>query len=98
MVSNADVPAAPRRARWWSGLVLAVLASAVAAGEPVLPGTDYDPAIPPLHAVVGHGFGEDITAPADLTRYLEALAAAARSAPGWWSTPGAGRAGRCTIW
>ncbi len=77
MVSNADVPAAPPRSRWWSGLVLAVLASAVAAGEPVLPGTDYDPAIPPLHAVVRHGFGEDITAPADLTRYLEALAAAA---------------------
>ncbi|MBM4183508.1 MAG: hypothetical protein FJ207_04685 [Gemmatimonadetes bacterium] len=41
------------------------------------PGTEYDPAIPTLRAVAGHDFGEEITAPDDIVRYMEALAAAA---------------------
>ena len=74
---TAAGPCRERRRRWLSGLLLALLAPLAAAGEAVLPGMDYDPAIPRLDAVVGHGFGDDITAPADLARYLEALAAAA---------------------
>ncbi|NJD18706.1 MAG: hypothetical protein FIA95_05415, partial [Gemmatimonadetes bacterium] len=41
------------------------------------PGTRYDPAIPTLEQVVGHDFRERITAPDDVIRYMEALAAAA---------------------
>ncbi len=43
----------------------------------LVPGTRYDPAIPTLMDVVGHDFGEVITSPADVLRYMEALAAAA---------------------
>ena len=41
------------------------------------PGARYDPMIPTLEAVVGHDFREEITAPADVVRYMEALAEAA---------------------
>jgi hypothetical protein len=41
------------------------------------PGTTYDPKIPTLRQVLGHDFGERITPPEDVPRYLEALAAAA---------------------
>lgn len=41
------------------------------------PGADYDPAIPDLRAVLGYGFGAEITTHADIRRYFEALAAAA---------------------
>jgi hypothetical protein len=41
------------------------------------PNTTYDPAIPTLESVVGHGPGEEITTPYQIGRYLEALAQAA---------------------
>jgi hypothetical protein len=41
------------------------------------PGTAYDPEIPTLRQVLGYDFGERITPPEDVPRYLEALAAAA---------------------
>jgi hypothetical protein len=37
------------------------------------PGTQYDPAIPTLRSVVGHDFGEEITTPSQIARYLNAL-------------------------
>ncbi|MGD8331851.1 MAG: M14 family zinc carboxypeptidase, partial [Acidobacteriota bacterium] len=43
----------------------------------LMPGTRYDPAIPTLTEVVGHDFGERVTRPEQITRYMEALAAAA---------------------
>ena len=39
------------------------------------PGTNYDPAIPTYAKVFGHEPGERILSPADLVKYLEALAA-----------------------
>ena len=41
------------------------------------PGTAYDPAIPTLTSVVGHDFGEEITSPDQIERYLVALNEAA---------------------
>lgn len=35
---------------------------------------DYDPAVPTLEAVVGHDWGERITSPAEIDRYLQAIA------------------------
>ncbi len=50
----------------------------VAAPAPQLaPGTRYDPLIPTLEDVAGHDFGEEITPPDDVVRYVEALAEAA---------------------
>jgi hypothetical protein len=43
----------------------------------LLPGVTYDPAVPTLESVVGHQPGAAITTPADIGRYLEALAKAA---------------------
>jgi hypothetical protein len=40
------------------------------------PGASYDPAIPTLKQVVGHAWGETITSPAQIERYLKALAQA----------------------
>src|SRR5687768_13822056 len=48
-----------------------------ASAQGLWPNTTYDPAIPTLKTVVGHESGEAITAPADVVRYLEALAKAA---------------------
>ena len=62
-----------------SGLLAAffsILAS-VASAQGLWPGTTYDPAVPTLKAVVGHEPGEAISTPADVIRYLEALAKAA---------------------
>ncbi len=41
------------------------------------PGTTYDPAIPAQKAVLGRDTGERISSPAEIVRYMEALAAAA---------------------
>ena len=38
------------------------------------PGAKYDPAIPTLKQVVGHGWGEDITMHHEMERYIQALA------------------------
>ena len=49
----------------------------VAPTQELAPGARYDPAIPTLEEVVGHGFREEITAPDQVVRYFEALARAA---------------------
>jgi len=48
-----------------------------AAAQGLGPGTQYDPAIPTLKAVVGHGPGEEITTPDEIGKYLDALSKAA---------------------
>ena len=45
--------------------------------QDLVPGTRYEPSIPTLTQVVGHDFGEEITPPDQVIRYMEALAAAA---------------------
>jgi hypothetical protein len=45
--------------------------------EPLAPGTSYDPDIPTLEEVAGHDFYEEITPPAQVVAYLEALTRAA---------------------
>ena len=62
--------------------MITALALAAAVHAPVqtpdlAPGTRYDPDIPTLEQVAGHDFGEAITTPADVIRYIEALAEAA---------------------
>ena len=62
--------------------MITALALAAAVHAPVqtpdlAPGTRYDPDIPTLEQVAGHDFGEAITPPADVIRYIEALAEAA---------------------
>ena len=56
---------------------LLCLWSVTAAAQGLAPNTTYDPAIPTLASVVGHGHGEAITTPDEVGRYLEALAKAA---------------------
>ncbi len=60
-----------------STLALAALIQAPAAAQELSPGTRYDPEIPTLEEVAGHGFTEAVTPPGDVIRYMEALAAAA---------------------
>ena len=58
--------------------VMVALVVALGAQEPVLwPGTTYDPAIPTSRAILGHDFGEEISSPEQIARYLRALADAA---------------------
>jgi hypothetical protein len=45
--------------------------------RPFAPGITYDPAIPTLDRVTGHDWGSEVSAHADVERYLQALAAAA---------------------
>ncbi|MFH1765961.1 MAG: M14 family zinc carboxypeptidase [Gemmatimonadota bacterium] len=56
---------------------LAVLLQVPPATQELAPGTRYDPAIPTLDEVVGHDFREEITPPAGVIQYMEALHAAA---------------------
>ncbi|MEX2472833.1 MAG: M14 family zinc carboxypeptidase [Gemmatimonadota bacterium] len=58
-------------------LALLALLQVPAPPQELAPGTAYDPAVPTLEEVVGHDFHEEITAPADVVRYMEALAEAA---------------------
>lgn len=58
-------------------LALAATLQAAPAVQELAPGTTYDPAIPTLEQVVGHHPTQEITPPADVVRYMEALAAAA---------------------
>lgn len=58
-------------------IILPSLSLVLAAGLSVSPGTSYDPAVPTLAAVVGHDVGDEISSPAEIRAYLEALAAAA---------------------
>lgn len=57
-------------------VTLLALLQAPAAAQ-LAPGTQYDAQVPTLQAVAGHDFGEEITAPEDVIRYMEALAATA---------------------
>jgi hypothetical protein len=67
------------RVRLMAAIVAVVLwpLALQAQGPELAPGTTYDPKIPTLRQVLGHDFGERITPPEDVPRYLEALAAAA---------------------
>ncbi len=58
-------------------LVPATLVPLPAHSQDLVPGTRYDPSIPTLVTIAGHDFGEVITPPADVIRYMEALAGAA---------------------
>jgi hypothetical protein len=58
-------------------LILAALLQVTVAPPQLAPGTRYDPQVPTLEAVAGHDFGEEITPPESVVRYMEALAAAA---------------------
>jgi hypothetical protein len=58
-------------------LATLTLAAALAVPSPVDPQTRYDPRIPTLKQVVGHGLGEEITSPDQIAAYVKALAAAA---------------------
>ena len=60
-----------------STLALAAALQAPAQAQELAPGTRYDPGIPTLDEVAGHGFREVVTPPGDVIRYMEALAAAA---------------------
>ncbi len=55
----------------------APLAQTPGRDQPLAPGTRYDPAVPTLEQVVGHGFRERITTPEQIVRYFEALHEAA---------------------
>ncbi|WP_419950050.1 M14 family zinc carboxypeptidase [Candidatus Palauibacter sp.] len=60
-----------------STLALAAAIQLPAQAQELAPGTRYDPDIPTLEEVAGHGFREVVTPPDDVIRYIEALAAAA---------------------
>jgi hypothetical protein len=51
-------------------------ADAAPSPRPFAPGVTYDPAIPTLESVTGHAPGVEVSAHADVERYLHALAAA----------------------
>ena len=64
--------------RWVAiGSLLLVSPPALVTAQGLAPGTRYDPAIPTLASVVGHDHGEEITTPAEVTVYLDALTTAA---------------------
>jgi hypothetical protein len=60
-----------------AGVVLALTVAIGAQERGLWPGTAYDPAIPTSTATLGHDFGEEISSPDQIARYLRALAAAA---------------------
>ena len=58
-------------------LALATVVQLSAQPQELVPGARYDPAIPTLEEVAGHDFGEAVTPPDDVIRYMEALSEAA---------------------
>ncbi|HSW30500.1 MAG TPA: M14 family zinc carboxypeptidase [Longimicrobiales bacterium] len=60
-----------------ASLLFAALLQVPGPAQELSPGTRYDPSIPTLEQVAGHGFREAITSPDDVIRYMEALHAAA---------------------
>ena len=60
-----------------STLALATVVHLSAQPQELVPGARYDPAIPTLEEVAGHDFGEAVTPPDDVIRYMEALSDAA---------------------
>jgi hypothetical protein len=59
------------------GQVQAQAQAAMPAPPPLAPGARYDAKIPTLEQVTGHASGERISSPEEITRYLQALQAAA---------------------
>ena len=53
----------------------ALLLAAASTLPELSPGTRYDAAIPTLKQVVGHDFGEEVSAPEEIVAYFKALAA-----------------------
>jgi hypothetical protein len=58
-------------------LVLLATLQVPAVSQELVPGAQYDPDVPTLQQVVGHDFREEVTAPDDVVRYMEALAESA---------------------
>ena len=56
---------------------LAVVAVLASSASPVSPDSRYDAGIPTLEVVTGHPVGTQISTPAEIAAYVEALAAAA---------------------
>jgi hypothetical protein len=54
-------------------VVLLLLNPLLWAGDAFHPGTAYDPSIPTLHQVTGHDWGERVTSPEQIEKYLQAL-------------------------
>ncbi len=61
----------------FAALGLALSVQVPPPSQELAPGTRYDPGIPTLEQVVGHRVRDEITPPADVLRYFEALASAA---------------------
>ena len=53
-----------------------LLTTGMAWAQELWPGTTYDTGIPTIKSVLGHEFGEEVSAPEEITSYLKALAAA----------------------
>lgn len=68
-----------------TALALAALIQVPAPTQELAPGTRYDPDIPTLEEVAGHGFTEEITPPEDVIRYMQALAEASPKAELMWT-------------
>jgi Zinc carboxypeptidase len=60
-----------------TALALAALIQLPAPTQELAPGTTYDPAIPTLKQITGHDVREEITPPAGVVAYMQALADAA---------------------
>jgi len=58
-------------------MIAALILAAAISPFPLSPSTRYDPRIPTLKQVAGHGVGEEITTPDQIAAYATALAAAA---------------------
>ena len=57
-------------------VVALLLTTGMARAQDLWPGATYDPGIPTIKSVLGHDFGEEVSAPEEITSYLKALAAA----------------------
>ena len=68
-----------------TALALAALIQVPAPTQELAPGTSYDPDIPTLEEVVGHGLTEEITPPEGVIRYMQALAEASSKATLIWT-------------
>ncbi|MBT5044448.1 MAG: carboxypeptidase, partial [Gemmatimonadales bacterium] len=66
-------------------LALIALLQVPAPTQELAPDTRYDPSIPTLAAVAGHDFRAEITPPAQVVEYMEALAASSDRAELIWT-------------
>ncbi len=77
-----------------STLALATVIQVSPQVQELAPGTRYDPDIPTLEEVVGHDFGEVVTPPDDVIRYIGRWLRRRRTARTLLATRRAGRAVR----